>query len=121
MSVSRLWWILGWIQVVILLIVTLWPTIELPGPEGSDKVVHLASFGWLMIWFAQVVGQARWRLALILMGYGGLIEVLQWLSGYRHGDWWDLLADSAGVLLAWGAIRWFLPDLIHRFSAAARD
>ncbi|RLA10584.1 MAG: VanZ family protein [Gammaproteobacteria bacterium] len=121
MSVSRLWWVLGWMQVVILLIATLWPAIDLPGPEGSDKVVHLASFGWLMIWFAQVVDQRRWRLVLLLIAYGALIEVLQSLSGYRHGDWWDLLADSTGVLVAWGAVRWVLPDFLGRFGPVMRS
>lgn len=120
MSVVKYWWVLGWLQVVAVLVMTLWPAVDLPGPEGSDKLAHLASFGWLMIWFAQVVLQRRWRLVLLLVGYGALIELLQWLSGYRHGDGWDLLADAAGVLLAWAAVRWVLPDFVYRFSRAGR-
>ena len=117
MPVVRIWWVVGWLQVVALLIATLWPAVALPGPEGSDKLVHLASFGWLMFWFAQVVVQRRWRLVLLLIGYGALIEVLQFFSGYRHGDGWDLLADSSGVFVAWAVVLWVSPNVIDRFAA----
>ena len=33
------------------------------------------------------------------MAVGVLIEVLQYLSGYRFGDWQDAVADGVGVLL----------------------
>ena len=120
MPVTRWWWLFGWMQVVVVLFATLWPAVELPGPEDTDKVVHLVSFGWLMIWFAQVV-HWRWRLVLLLIAYGGLIELLQWASGYRHGDWRDLAADSTGVLIAWAAVRWLLPNLITYFFNGKPD
>ena len=31
--------------------------------------------------------------------HGCLIEVLQYFSGYRFGDWQDAAADGAGVLI----------------------
>jgi MYXO-CTERM domain-containing protein len=34
-----------------------------------------------------------------LVIYGGCIEWAQHLTGWRHGDWADWVADSAGVAL----------------------
>ena len=117
MLIRKVWWPLGWVQVLILLAVMLWPAVDVPGPQGSDKVVHMVSFGWLMSWFAQVVIAQRWRLALLLGLYGGLIELLQHFSGYRYGDLWDLCADVAGVLLAWGLVAWIMPNFLEQMSA----
>jgi hypothetical protein len=39
-------------------------------------------------------------LAALLCLHGCLIEVLQYLSGYRFGDWQDALADGVGVIVA---------------------
>ncbi|MBL4621398.1 MAG: VanZ family protein [Immundisolibacteraceae bacterium] len=99
-----------------MLILTLWPEVNVPGPEGSDKGAHLVSFGWLMVWFSQVVVKQRWRLVLALVFYGGLIELLQHFSGYRYGDIWDLCADSAGVMLAWGLVTWVMPNWLDRIA-----
>ncbi|MEL0082251.1 MAG: VanZ family protein [Gammaproteobacteria bacterium] len=121
MSYSRYWWVLGWLQVVILLVACLWPTVELPGPEGTDKGAHLLSFGWLMLWFSQVVSRHRVLLAGLIIAYGGLIELLQTFSGYRQGSGWDWLADGLGVLLAWAAAEWIVPDIVNRFEGANQD
>jgi VanZ family protein len=34
-----------------------------------------------------------------MLALGVLIEVLQYFSGYRYGDWQDAVADGAGVLV----------------------
>ena len=39
------------------------------------------------------------RLAAFLCLNGCLIEVLQYFSGYRFGDWQDALADGVGVMV----------------------
>jgi len=39
------------------------------------------------------------RLAALLSLHGCLIEVLQYFSGYRFGDWQDALADGVGVII----------------------
>ncbi len=119
-SRTRLWWLLGWLQGLILLVATLWPEVILPGPEDSDKLIHALSFGWLMGWFSQVVIQRRWRLVALLIAYGAVIELLQWLSGYRFGDWWDLLADAVGVVIVWIAVHWWLSDLPGRLFGVAQ-
>ncbi len=110
------WWRLGWLQLVVLLILTLWPEVRLPGPQGTDKFSHLLSFAWLMCWFAQVVEQHRGRLVLALITYGALIEVLQYFSGYRMGELADLAADAAGVLIGWGIVHFLLPNLFRKLE-----
>jgi VanZ family protein len=39
------------------------------------------------------------RIALLLIAHGVLIEVLQYFTGYRFGDWQDAMADGVGVLV----------------------
>ena len=43
---------------------------------------------------------------------GVLIEVLQYWSGYRYGDWQDAVADAVGVglglVLARGVVWWLI-------------
>jgi VanZ family protein len=42
---------------------------------------------------------SKLRIGLMLVALGVLIEVLQYFSGYRFGDWQDAVADGVGVLL----------------------
>jgi VanZ family protein len=39
------------------------------------------------------------RIGLLLIAHGVLIEVLQYFTGYRFGDWQDAVADGVGVLV----------------------
>jgi VanZ family protein len=42
-----------------------------------------------------------------LLLYGGLIEVLQALTPYRYAEWFDVLANAAGLLIGWAVERLF--------------
>jgi VanZ family protein len=44
-------------------------------------------------------GVSKVRIGLLLIAHGVLIEVLQYFTGYRFGDWQDALADGVGVLV----------------------
>ena len=65
-----------------------------------DKAQHAIAFAALAVLavLAYPEGSKR-RIALLLIGQGVLIEVLQYFGGYRYGDWQDALADGVGVLL----------------------
>lgn len=69
---------------------------------NADKILHILLFAalWLM---ARAAGfAAAWPLALVLVGYGVLIEVAQALSPtQRSASLADVAADSAGIALAW--------------------
>lgn len=40
-----------------------------------------------------------------LLAYGALIEILQSFTPNRTADWFDLFADSLGILAGWVLIR----------------
>jgi VanZ family protein len=100
------------------LIVLFWagliPLDSLPGPdfELKDKVWHLAAFGGLsgllsrsVAYFGRSPLQAARDASLAGIALGGLLELLQSLTGYRSSDWADFLADSLGALLAYLLLR----------------
>jgi VanZ family protein len=64
---------------------------------GWDKLNHLAAFASLAaVAFLGRVGV--WvRIALALLAYGALIEVLQSFTATRSAEWGDLLADGVGI------------------------
>jgi len=64
---------------------------------GWDKTNHLLAFAALLC-----SGRLAWArrpalLALALLAYGGLIELLQLQIPGRDGEWADLLADACGM------------------------
>jgi VanZ family protein len=66
-----------------------------------DKAQHAIGYGTLMASALLAYPKAsKFCLAALLCLHGCLIEVLQYLSGYRFGDWQDALADGVGVIVA---------------------
>lgn len=65
-----------------------------------DKWAHAVIFTLLAVWFAgQYRRSAYWRIAAGLFAFGVLIEVCQRMVGYRSAEWYDVLADAAGIIL----------------------
>lgn len=87
-------------------------------PSGwvpNDKLMHLLIFLVLMMMW-QLSFYGKTLLGFIgLTIYGGAIELAQHFFTSRFGDWWDLLADIAGLALA--LLLWQLP-LWRKFSQA---
>ena len=70
--------------------------------ESGDKLGHLAGYGVLMFWFAQLYARRMpWAAAFVVMGV--VLEFVQGWLGYRSFEILDMLANSAGVLLGWGS------------------
>jgi VanZ family protein len=71
----------------------------------GDKLGHLASYGVLMFWFAQLYVTRRARIAYALgfaaMGVG--LEFAQAGLGTRSFELFDMVANTLGVLLGWSA------------------
>jgi VanZ family protein len=66
----------------------------------NDKIEHSAAFLFLAFlldfaWPRQAWGQRKW---LPLLGYGLLIELVQYFIPYREFSLWDLAADALGLL-----------------------
>ena len=78
------------------------PTAVPPFPL-SDKLLHLLAYAALMTWFAQLFRHhlARLALALGFVALGVSIEYLQGMTATRQFERLDMLANTAGVLLAW--------------------
>lgn len=80
-------------------------------PKNSDKAIHAtAYFIFCMLWFLFLYFKglkkrphknALWIAALWSLFFGMVIEILQYdLTTYRTGDFYDMMANSTGVLLS---------------------
>jgi hypothetical protein len=65
-----------------------------------DKAQHALGFAVLTGLGLVAYPRARWRIPCGLLVLGAFIEIAQAASGWRQGDWLDLLADSVGILAA---------------------
>ena len=106
-----------WTSFVVINVLALSPAPYLPPLEifnWWDKVQHAIAFAVLAVLAVLAYPEAsRLRIALLLIGQGVLIELLQYYGGYRFGDWQDAVADGLGVLLGLAIARvidfWLLP------------
>ncbi len=97
------WMSLGWFMLGIILVMSLLPLPEQPdAPMHSDKYVHALVFAVLMLWFSSLVSRRQLpQVFLLLVAYGGCMEVLQSFTPYRMMDVGDLVADCLGLLIGW--------------------
>jgi len=83
-----------------------------------DKYAHTVGYFVLMGWFMQLYHSTKGVLlcatALIIMGIS--LEFLQELTGYRFFDIYDMLANTAGVLLAWSLVKTPFPNILYYFE-----
>ncbi|CCQ89170.1 conserved membrane hypothetical protein [Nitrospina gracilis 3/211] len=101
---SRLWWGLGYLQIGLIVVVSLIPAPELPdlGIDWLDKFLHFAAYFVLMLWFVQINPPDRygfWMRMFIKLGLA--LEVVQGMIGYRMFDLWDMGANVLGVVAGW--------------------
>lgn len=101
---ARGWRIAGMLLLVLVLAAMLMPTVWLSRSEYLtwfvyvDKWLHGITFVFLALWFAgQYRPRSYWRIAIGLIAFGVLTEVCQRLVTYRSAEWFDLLADAAGI------------------------
>ncbi len=85
--------------------------VSVAGFDPTDKMLHAGAYLFLAIlWklyllfknsdFQRYTSNLMW-VAFASFLFGMLIEVLQGtLTSYRTPDWWDVLANSTGVVLA---------------------
>ena len=97
----RLWFGAGVAIAVVVAVLSLMPGRHVPEVNVSDKFKHFAAFAMLAFWFGSIMVRPDLPLVgLAVVGFGGLIEIAQGMMGLgRHADWYDMLADTLGVLL----------------------
>jgi VanZ family protein len=65
-----------------------------------DKYLHGIIFVILALWFAgQYRPRSYWQIAIGLLLFGLFIEGCQRLVTYRSAEWFDVVADLAGIVL----------------------
>ena len=104
--------VLFWMSFVVINILALSPAPYIPPLEifnWWDKAQHAIAFATLAVLAVLAYPESsKRRIALLLIVQGVLIEVLQYFSGYRYGDWQDALADGVGVLLGLSLAAWLM-------------
>ena len=99
----RLWAVIGWSLVGLVVYLSLGPPLE--GPEGfglSDKAGHFLAYCVLMLWFSQLyIHRGRVVFGLAFLAMGVILEFLQNATNYRSFESLDIVANAAGVLLGW--------------------
>jgi len=102
-TLRRLWRAIGVGLILLVIWLSLTPTpIEIPVEQG-DKFGHLAAYGTLMFWFANLDARLRQRLgyATAFVALGIALEFAQGLTDYRVFEVADMVANAIGVLLGW--------------------
>ncbi len=101
-QLRKLWLSIGWLLIALVAYLSLIsgpPTIDI---TGSDKVVHLLTYGALMLWFLQLYPVSRRPfMALGFIAMGIVLEVLQGFTPDRDTDYLDVVANTVGVMLGW--------------------
>ena len=88
-----------WVGVLGTAFLSLVPTELLPQAfMWWDKAQHALGFAVLTGLGLLAYPKARWWLPCGLLLFGAGIELAQAASGWRRGDWLDLLADAVGIL-----------------------
>lgn len=79
-----------------------------------DKAQHAIGFGTLTVLAVLAYPQvSKYRVAVLLCLQGVAIEVLQYVGGYRYGDWQDAVADAVGVLLGLVLVKLIFKRLLY--------
>ena len=104
---ARHWQLASVILLLLVLIAALMPAavwfwsdkIDVAGwLRHADKWAHGITFVILAVWFSGLYSRsAYWRVAVGLLAFGVLIEVLQGLVRYRMAEWYDIGADALGI------------------------
>ena len=124
LTLQKFWLLLGWLLIfsVCYLSVTASPPDFGMTFEYSDKLKHVFAYFVMMGWFAQIYkttyGRLFYVLFFVLMGV--TLEIIQGLGQARYFEYADMLANSAGVALAWLATQGSLKDILLNLERVTR-
>jgi VanZ family protein len=98
-TLSRMKKLMFWGLLLLVVVASLLPIAYLPPPVFSiwDKLQHATAFAALCMLGLMAYGSHRIRVIVGLLVLGAAIEVAQAATGWRYGEWLDLLADGVGI------------------------
>ena len=90
-----------------LVIASLIPSGNLEGVpvKFSDKIQHALAYGYLGCVGFAAYPDHKFRVAGGLFFLGFIIEIIQGVTGWRHGEIPDLVANLVGILVVCGIFR----------------
>lgn len=94
---ADLWWATGLVLALLVAVFSLLPPGEGP-PTVSDKLLHFLTYAFLGGWFASL-SPRTFMVCFLVVGWGGVIELLQGLTPLRQPEWLDLLANTVGAFV----------------------
>jgi len=112
---KSLWLAVGWSLVALVIVLSLVPVpSKSPVVKVNDKLLHVAAYLGLMLWFCAIyqAGPHRRRIAAMLVLMGVVLELAQGATDHRSMQWLDMTANGLGVLLGWLAARTRLSEAL---------
>ena len=93
------WYVIGTLLVLVVVVASLVPTRDLPSVNVNDKVEHFVAYAALALWFGGLTEpRGYFKLLFWLLLLGGGIEIAQGMMNIgRMAEWKDFFADSAGT------------------------
>lgn len=115
---KTLWLVIGYAMVLFVVYSSLTSSPMGSGIYVSDKFLHTVGYFGLMGWFVQLYQErkAQLYLAVIFISMGVLLEFLQDLGGVRYFEFNDMLANAAGVLLAFMLVKTPFPNILYQLE-----
>jgi len=114
LKLKPLWLVIGFAMIAFVVYSSLTSSPVSFDVKMSDKIMHVTGYFGLMGWFLQIYQkknmQFKLAIAFICMGVG--LEFLQDLGGVRFFEVNDMLANTAGVLLAWSLVKTPFPKIL---------
>ncbi len=101
--IRRGWISFGWMLVLLVVYLSVAPSLPRVSVEHADKYSHVLAYGTLMCWFAQAFPALpqRAHIAIDLVLLGVCLELVQRWSGTRSFEIADMIANTCGVALGW--------------------
>jgi len=88
---------------MVLITLALLPPDYLPATELHfswwDKALHATAFAVLCLIGSWAYLNRSYSLILGLIVLGGVIELAQFATGWRHMDFWDFVANIVGIII----------------------
>ncbi len=103
--VLKNWRVITALCLTLITLLSLWPISTLPDVPGSDKTHHFVAYSALM--FPLALRKPKYWVwgAWFFFFWSGGIELIQPYVN-RYGEWLDLAANAAGLLIGWLLAVW---------------